>query len=195
MPVLSDQQITNALLDAGGILAAAARHLTEQLGRPISRQMLSDRLESSRVLRAVQQIAEQRAIERSIAAAKQRQKDRRSASMKAAWVTRRQGQAGAGEGSDDVGDVDDPNARARTRTSRALTPAIVQAERDRRLCCAKTRKGTPCVRRVVAGRDRCSSHGGKSTGPRTPEGKARVAAASRARWARYRQERQERATP
>ena len=44
-------------------------------------------------------------------------------------------------------------------------------------CRAKTRKGTPCQNPVVTGRNRCRMHGGKSTGPRTAEGKARVAAA------------------
>lgn len=44
-------------------------------------------------------------------------------------------------------------------------------------CHAKTRKGTPCQNPVVTGRNRCRMHGGKSTGPRTAEGKARVAEA------------------
>ena len=44
-------------------------------------------------------------------------------------------------------------------------------------CLAKTRKGTPCQNPVVSGRQRCRMHGGKSTGPRTAEGKARVIAA------------------
>ena len=44
-------------------------------------------------------------------------------------------------------------------------------------CLAKTRQGTPCQNPVVTDRNRCRMHGGLSTGPRTPEGKARVAAA------------------
>jgi hypothetical protein len=44
-------------------------------------------------------------------------------------------------------------------------------------CLAKTRKGTPCQNPVVTGRNRCRMHGGKSTGPRTPKGRARAAAA------------------
>ena len=44
-------------------------------------------------------------------------------------------------------------------------------------CLAKTRRGTPCQNPVVTGRNRCRMHGGKSTGPRTPEGKARSIAA------------------
>jgi hypothetical protein len=34
---------------------------------------------------------------------------------------------------------------------------------------------------------RCPLHGGLSTGPKSPEGKARISAAARARWAAYRQ--------
>mgnify|MGYP006441491615 CR=1 FL=1 len=62
---------------------------------------------------------------------------------------------------------------------------LIEAGRGTRLgahwpgqrCLAKTRKGTPCQNPVVADRNRCRMHGGKSTGPRTAEGKARVAAA------------------
>ena len=46
-----------------------------------------------------------------------------------------------------------------------------------RRCGAKTRAGTPCQNPAIKERSRCKLHGGKSTGPRTPEGKARVAAA------------------
>lgn len=44
-----------------------------------------------------------------------------------------------------------------------------------RLCCGARRKrdGEPCEGGVVPGRTRCRFHGGMSTGPRTPEGKAR----------------------
>ena len=44
-------------------------------------------------------------------------------------------------------------------------------------CGAKTRAGGVCQNPVIGGRTRCKLHGGLSTGPRTPEGKARVAAA------------------
>ena len=196
MFTLSDQDITNALLDGGGILSIAARHLSEQLGRPVTREMVAQRVENSRVLTAVRQIAERQAWDRSFANAKQRRKEQRSASMKASWAERK---ARATAGSDTVpGDPNDlehvdvldaPNVRARTRSSRDITPATVQAARDQRLCGAKTRKGFPCVRRVVPGRNRCPNHGGLTTGPKTVEGKARIAAAARARWARYRQER------
>ena len=43
-------------------------------------------------------------------------------------------------------------------------------------CLAKTRQGTPCQNPVVTDRNRCRMHGGLSSGPKTPAGKARVAA-------------------
>jgi len=42
-------------------------------------------------------------------------------------------------------------------------------------CGAKTRKGTPCKRKDLYRNGRCKLHGGLSTGPRTEEGKAKVA--------------------
>ena len=49
------------------------------------------------------------------------------------------------------------------------------AKPPRPICGAKTRQGRPCIRRAVAGKLRCPNHGGLSTGPKTAEGKARVA--------------------
>ena len=43
-------------------------------------------------------------------------------------------------------------------------------------CNAKTRSGTPCKRAGNTINGRCHLHGGKSTGPRTEEGRARIAA-------------------
>ena len=45
-------------------------------------------------------------------------------------------------------------------------------------CGAKTRKGTPCKAPAMKN-GRCRMHGGKSTGPRTPEGLERI---KMARW-------------
>ena len=45
-------------------------------------------------------------------------------------------------------------------------------------CGAKTRAGGACQNPAIGGRNRCKLHGGRSTGPRTPEGKARVIAAN-----------------
>lgn len=39
-------------------------------------------------------------------------------------------------------------------------------------CGARTRSGTPCRSPAVYGNGRCKAHGGASTGPRTPEGRA-----------------------
>ena len=44
-------------------------------------------------------------------------------------------------------------------------------------CGARTRAGTPCQRPAVKETGRCTRHGGKSTGPRTEAGLARIAAA------------------
>ena len=61
-----------------------------------------------------------------------------------------------------------------------------KADRWQRRCGAMTRKGRPCVRRPVRGNKRCPNHGGLSTGPRTLEGKARIAAVQRERWRKWR---------
>ena len=45
------------------------------------------------------------------------------------------------------------------------------------LCFAKTRSGKKCQKPPVKGKTRCRLHGGLSTGPRTAEGKARIAEA------------------
>ena len=45
-------------------------------------------------------------------------------------------------------------------------------------CGAKTRRGSACLKPALKNKTRCQLHGGKSTGPRTPEGKARVIAAN-----------------
>lgn len=44
-------------------------------------------------------------------------------------------------------------------------------------CGARTKAGTPCQRPAVKKTGRCTRHGGKSTGPRTEAGRARIAAA------------------
>ena len=44
-------------------------------------------------------------------------------------------------------------------------------------CSAKTRRGTACQKPPMKGKKRCRLHGGLSPGPRTEQGKARIAAA------------------
>lgn len=62
-------------------------------------------------------------------------------------------------------------------------------------CGAITRKGTPCRAKSEPGRRRCKFHGGYSTGPKTPEGRARIAEAQRKRWDRRRREVADRLLP
>lgn len=51
----------------------------------------------------------------------------------------------------------------------------------RPLCGARRRKGTPCQCRAMPYRERCRMHGGMSTGPKTAEGRARIAESNRRR--------------
>ena len=57
------------------------------------------------------------------------------------------------------------------------------------ICGAKTRTGAPCRCKLLLNGLRCRFHGGKSTGPRTPDGKRRIAEANRRRWETYREAR------
>jgi hypothetical protein len=58
--------------------------------------------------------------------------------------------------------------------------------KQRPACGVRNRRGVACSVRVEPGKRRCRFHGGLSTGPKTAAGKARISAANRARWARYR---------
>ena len=57
---------------------------------------------------------------------------------------------------------------------------------SRPICGALIRSGAICANRVIPGKTKCHMHGGKSTGPKTTKGKARVAEAQRQRWVRFR---------
>ena len=46
------------------------------------------------------------------------------------------------------------------------------------ICGAKTRSGQPCSKFPVKGKRRCRLHGGLSSGPKTAEGRASIAAAN-----------------
>jgi hypothetical protein len=74
------------------------------------------------------------------------------------------------------------DARTRPIAHRAAFETQIPTE----VCCAKTRAGAPCIMRVVPGKRRCRFHGGLSTGPRTVEGRARIAEAQRRRWKAFR---------
>jgi hypothetical protein len=58
--------------------------------------------------------------------------------------------------------------------------------RQRVKCGAQTRQGSECMMAVVPGKARCRLHGGLSTGPKTIEGRRRIAEAQRRRWRRAR---------
>ena len=64
--------------------------------------------------------------------------------------------------------------------------AALRAARRRVVCGAKTRKDAACRNLSEPGRKRCKFHGGKSTGPKTADGRVRIAEAQRARWAKWR---------
>ena len=62
-------------------------------------------------------------------------------------------------------------------------------KRERPRCGAKTRAGGTCKAPALPEKERCRMHGGLSTGPKTPEGKARTLAALKAGFQRYVEER------
>lgn len=76
--------------------------------------------------------------------------------------------------------------RQQERLDRVNAKVKAMAANFRQPCEAMTRKGTPCRNLSEPGKRRCKFHGGMSTGPKTPEGKARIAEAQRQRWAKYR---------
>ena len=61
--------------------------------------------------------------------------------------------------------------------ARAMIKTNDTPQNDIKICRAKTRGGAPCQKYPIAGRTRCRLHGGLSTGPKTPEGKAACIAA------------------
>lgn len=69
---------------------------------------------------------------------------------------------------------------------------IIELLEKIKFCNAITRKGTYCKRKPVIGKSRCRLHGGLSTGPKTEEGRKRVAQASQLRMKEYWREKKER---
>lgn len=67
------------------------------------------------------------------------------------------------------------------RRDRAIRLKRRLPKKDRPRCGAQTRIGQHCQAPAVAGRKRCRLHGGLSTGPRTQEGRRRIADANRRR--------------
>jgi hypothetical protein len=83
-------------------------------------------------------------------------------------------------------------AHARARPRHGVLPehptCYFSSMRRKRFCGARTRRGTPCQCKAIRtkrGAWRCRLHGGLSTGPKTPEGRARIAAAVRQRGSSY----------
>lgn len=68
----------------------------------------------------------------------------------------------------------------------ALTANASCDKKINQRCGAQTRNGIPCKSKVLPGKTRCKFHGGLSTGPKTAEGRLRIAEAQRRRWAAYR---------
>lgn len=87
-----------------------------------------------------------------------------------------------------------PQKRITARTQKAILGYFRTPTRAwdgvLRQCGAKTRKGKPCRAKPLPGKTRCKFHGGLSTGPRTPEGKARVADVQRRRWNKLRRDKE-----
>src|SRR5947209_700216 len=80
------------------------------------------------------------------------------------------------------------------QTGRLKYSSLTSPRARRPQCTAKTREGRQCRARAVWDEEhnrprnsKCRVHGGLSTGPRTAEGKARIAEAQRERWRAYRQ--------
>ncbi len=77
-------------------------------------------------------------------------------------------------------------ARFLAQVARIKARSEAWKAKQRVICGAKTRKGTPCRCKSEPGKRRCKFYGGMSTGAKTPEGKARLAEATRLRWGRWR---------
>ena len=73
--------------------------------------------------------------------------------------------------------IDGGYFRMITKRPQKLILSNFETEWQVQRCEAKTRKGTACQKPPLRGKTRCRLHGGLSTGPKTPEGKARIAAA------------------
>ena len=73
----------------------------------------------------------------------------------------------------------------KSQNSAKTLPSMPMPKALQPRCGAKTRTGTPCRRRSFAN-GRCRNHGGLSSGPKSSEGRQRVADAQKRRWERWR---------
>ena len=74
-----------------------------------------------------------------------------------------------------------PRSPRQPSPDKAAAPSEPLTGRQRKRCGARARSrgGAPCQCKVVPGRTRCKLHGGMSTGPKTPEGRARSSEGAR----------------
>jgi len=80
--------------------------------------------------------------------------------------------------------TDDDRMRLESDLLRQKCKSSQHQSNRRVICAAQTRKGTLCKALSEPGKRRCKLHGGLSTGPKTSEGRARIAKAQRQRWAK-----------
>lgn len=77
---------------------------------------------------------------------------------------------------------DDPDGRPilwQQRLSYQFERLPIVPKDQRPLCGARCRSGQPCQARCVLHKKRCRLHGGLSSGPKTAEGRARIAESNR----------------
>jgi hypothetical protein len=176
----TESDIVKALMVGKGLIAYAAAHLTSTRGIAISRSQLAARVEKSPTLRLARAVAEEISWREAL---------KKSAAL---GVVPSAGTEAADEGRCKTDKID-AGAEARVNETIVSTPESSSSKRLSRaggwglapLCGARTRGargGRPCRNPPEPGRARCKFHGGKSTGPTTAAGRARIAAAQRARW-------------
>jgi hypothetical protein len=144
---IPDEHLASAISATGNLLAAAEL-LTQAHGRIIAREDIARRVQASPKLTALLEIAREVCMLRAVGRAQQviaRQRVDRQRKV-AEWHRLHQ---------------------------ERMHEAALRYVRNHSRCGAKTRTGAPCKRRPELGKGRCRNHGGWSTGPRTPEGRAR----------------------
>jgi hypothetical protein len=171
---IDDAELALAIKGTGDLMDAAEL-LTEAHGRVVARNDVARRVEGSAELQRTYAAARVTYINRTLANGLRRQAEKRQA--------RRADASKSAEGGQGL----DP-ASVSLQVPR-LARADLRFYPTDALCGARTRRGNPCRRIVEPGARRCRLHGGASTGPRTAEGRQRIADAQRARWRRYREER------
>ena len=153
---ISDPELGRAIADTGNLLNAAVA-LTEHYGHIVARADIAARVDASPVLQHVLEVARaaymQHALANGYRAIAEREQERQSVVQE--W--------------------------RRLHEERMSACELHRARNHGPRCGAKTRAGRPCQRKVVLGKTRCPNHGGLSTGPKSPEGKARSLAALRRR--------------